>query len=326
MSIKKVILGSAFVVFLGIGIAGLIKSRRIVEESRAGATEQVAGAEEFMNDPVVEAEPSMSEEVLMREITPPAAPKMPKEMAKVDRVQGFFSTGPDRLPIVETVTYRSRVDWIQGRPAWIADYASHHKTSRHFIARSLNKKADYFTQKVSPGDRFNVIRSDKDIRFHLQIDLTHCYMNFYYIDPDTSEYQIVKSYPVSVGNLDENCPSGCKTPLGTYELGEKCAIYKPGVEGFFQDEKIEMVQEFGTRWMPLEDGVGIHGLGWVPDAESGELREQRELIGKHVGRGCIRMLSEDVEELFSIVISRPTTVEFVKEIQADEPELEATGS
>lgn len=318
---KRIILGSAFVVFLGIGVLGLIKSRQVVK-----AESEVSYVEPVTEEAVVAEEAPVSNEILLREISSPPAPKMPTATAGVDKIRGFFSTGPDKLPIVETITYRSRVDWVQGRPAWIADYASRYKTSRHFIARSLNKKADYFTQKVGTGDKFNVLRSDQDIRFHLQVDLTGCYMNFFYIDPDSGEYKIVKTYPVSVGKKDENSPSGCTTPLGTFQLGEKIAIYKPGVEGFYEDEKVEMIQVFGTRWIPLDDGVGIHGLGWIPDSESGEHAEQRGDIGQHIGKGCIRMLSEDVEELFSIVVSRPTTVEFVKEIKAEEPELEATGS
>ena len=81
------------------------------------------------------------------------------------RLEDFFLKGVDKFPIVETITYTSRVPWLKGRPAWIADYASFHQTSRHFIARSLNGKEDYETQKVSPGDTFNVIKKDKSIVF-----------------------------------------------------------------------------------------------------------------------------------------------------------------
>jgi hypothetical protein len=324
VSIQKVIVGGAFMVFLGIGVAGLVKSRKIVKEAHEVAPFpiEVTAASEAGLEP----EPAMSEEMLMREITPPEAPKILSNNSEIDRVRSFFSTGPDKLPIVETITYRSRVDWIQGRPAWIADYASHFKTSRHFIARSLNKKADYFTQKVSLGDRFNVIRTDKDVRFHLLVDLSKCALNFYYVDPDSGDYKILKTYPVAVGKRDENSPSGCTTPLGTYDLGEKVAIYKQGVEGFYLDEKIEMIQVFGTRWIPVEEGIGLHGVGWLPDPESGEYKEERENIGHYIGSGCIRMFHEDIEELFSIVISRPTTIEFVKEIALEEPVLEETGS
>jgi len=68
-------------------------------------------------------------------------------------------------PAVETVSYSSRVPWIQGRPAWLADYASYYQTTRHFIARSLNHKSDYFSQKVAPGDRFNVLKRTATLLF-----------------------------------------------------------------------------------------------------------------------------------------------------------------
>ena len=66
---------------------------------------------------------------------------------EADRMAQLFRTKGEKLPIVETVSYTSRVDWLKGRPAWIADYAAHFATSRHFIARSLNGKADYLRKK-----------------------------------------------------------------------------------------------------------------------------------------------------------------------------------
>ena len=77
------------------------------------------------------------------------------DFPNIDRIFQLYSTGPSRLPIVETITYSSSVPWLKGRPAWIADYATYFNTSRHFIARSLNGRADYFSQKVSEGSKFN---------------------------------------------------------------------------------------------------------------------------------------------------------------------------
>ncbi len=77
---------------------------------------------------------------------PAVSPK--DDFPNIDRIFQLFTTGPTKLPIVETVHYSSSVPWLKGRPAWIADYASHYNTSRHFIARSLNGKPDYFSQKV----------------------------------------------------------------------------------------------------------------------------------------------------------------------------------
>jgi hypothetical protein len=245
----------------------------------------------------------------------------PEDILEVDRIDQLFAIDSSELPIVETVSFTSRVPWLKDRPAWIADYASHYETSRHFIARSLNHKADYFTQKVHPGDRFNVLKPGKDIRFHLVVDLSKCRMWFYYLDG--AEKGLLKTYKVGLGKKEPKRTSGFLTPIGKYELGERVAIYKPGIVGFFQNEKTEMIRVFGTRWLPFEKEIegcsepakafGIHGLPWIE--VNGELIEDRSKIGNYDSDGCIRMASEDVEEIFAIVITKPTTVEIVKEFK-----------
>lgn len=243
-----------------------------------------------------------------------------EEFTEVDRIDQLFALDSSELPIVETVSFTSRVPWLKDRPAWIADYASHYQTSRHFIARSLNQKIDYFNQKVHPGDRFNVFRKDKDIKFHLVVDLSKCRMWFYYLDGQ--EKVLLKTYKVGLGKRDNLYASGSLTPLGKYELGDKIAIYKPGVTGYFQDEKVEMIRVFGTRWLPFgkevegctesAKGLGLQGVPWV-EGPDGQLVEGQSTIGKYDSDGCIRLAAPDLEELFSIVITKPTTVEIVKE-------------
>lgn len=243
-----------------------------------------------------------------------------KSLPEEDRINKLFALDTSKLPIVETITYSSRVPWLKGRPAWIADYASHYETSRHFIARSLNKKPDYFTQNVNLGDKFNVFKKDKNVSFYLLIDLSRAKMWFYALDND-SRY-LLKTYKVGLGRKDSNRSSGFLTPKGKFALGSKIAIYKPGTVGYFQDRKIEMIRVFGTRWIPFNEelseectetakGFGIHGAPWITDSSTGQLIEDRSKIGKYESDGCIRLLSEDIEELFSIIITKPTVVELV---------------
>lgn len=248
------------------------------------------------------------------------------DFPSVDRIAQLFALDSSKLPIVETVSFTSRVPWLKGRPAWIADYASHYETSRHFIARSLNKKRDYFSQKVSPGDRFNVFRKDKNINFYLLIDLSACRAHFYYLDNDANERVLLKTYKVGLGRLDPQKESGCLTPVGKYQLGGKVAIYKPGTMGFYQEKKIEMVQVFGTRWIPFGQeiegcsepakGFGIHGAPWRIDPQSSQMVEDKSKIGKYESDGCVRLSSEDMEEIFSIVVTKPTVVELVKDFRS----------
>ncbi len=271
-------------------------------------------------------EPPQVEEIALGTSTAPV-PLPPvysgaTDIPEVDHISKLFDLRSDKLPIVETISFTSRVPWLKDRPAWIADYATHYQTSRHFIARSLNKKLDYFTQKVSPGDQFNVFKRDKNLRFHLLVDLARSRMLLYYFDLDAGERGLLKTYKVGLGKADSHRSSGFLTPIGKYELGEKVAIYKPGVMGLFQDEKVEMLRIFGTRWIPFgtevegcsepAKGYGIHGCPWM-EVANGQLIEDCSRIGKYESDGCIRLCAADMEELFAIVITKPTTVEIVKD-------------
>jgi len=240
---------------------------------------------------------------------------------EVDQIWRFFVSGKDRFPIVETLHYKSRVSWLKGRPAWVADYAAHYATSRHFIARSLSGKRDYSAQKVSVGDRFNVFSLNKNVTFHLVVDLSRCKMWFYYHDLDANEQELIKTYKVGLGRLDSSSHFSSLTPKGRFLLGDNVAIYKPGVKGYFQGEEVEMVQVFGTRWIPFADevsgegedprGYGFHGAPWIFDEEKDAYRESVETIEKYESDGCIRLKQDDIEELYSIVITKPTIVEVV---------------
>ncbi len=311
MSLPKIIVLGAVVLFVLIGGVSVVK--KISTRSKEPVERTV---------PVVQEIPKTIPSP--QPVTPPVAQviAIKDDFPQIDRIHQLFTTGSTKLPIVETVTYTSSVPWLKGRAAWIADYAAHYETSRHFIARSLNGKPDYFTQKVSTGSRFNVFRPDKKIQFYLLIDVSRCKMGFYYVDLDTQERVLLKTYTVGLGRLNPESSSGCLTPLGKYSLGSKVAIYKPGVMGYYQDQKVEMIRVFGTRWIPFDQefegatafakGYGIHGAPWVEGA-AGQLIEEREALNAYQSDGCIRLKLEDMEELFAIVITKPTFVEIVKD-------------
>ncbi|MEI8124803.1 MAG: L,D-transpeptidase [Parachlamydiaceae bacterium] len=321
MSFPKVLLILAATLFGLIAVAAGIKHSKNSSVSEVESSSDVEG-DIAMDLPEEEYAPQEIEEELPVLTPVPAPPRPDSPLPEADRIQEFFNkTGP-KFPIVLTVTYKSRVPWQKGRPAWLSDYASHYATSRHFIARSLNGKADYFKQDVSEGDRFNVLNPDKKIQFLLLIDTSRCKMWFYYIDLDTNERVLVKSYNVGLGRIDSTKSSGMLTPLGKYTLGSKIAIYKPKLTGFHNGQKVELIRVFGTRWIPFDkemgdcsaaaEGFGIHGLPWQPN-DKGELVERKESLGKYESDGCIRLATPDIEELFAIIITRPTTIELVKD-------------
>ncbi len=265
------------------------------------------------------AMPYLSDNAIPR----PASLSAKDDFPNIDRIFQLFTSGASKLPIVETITYTSSVPWLKGRPAWLADYASHYSTSRHFIARSLNGKPDYFSQKIREGSRFNVFRTDKRIQFYLLVDVSRCKMGFYYVDLDTNERVLLKTYQVGLGRPDLSKPSGTLTPLGRYSLGSRIAVYTPGVEGVYQDKKMEMIRVFGTRWIPFDQeiertttaakGYGLQGAPWTVDPKSEKLLENRQCIDAYDSDGCIRLASEDIEELFAIIITKPTFIEIVKD-------------
>ena len=256
-----------------------------------------------------------------------AEPQPVEVLPETDCIQELFNTKDPRLSIVETIKYKSRVPWLKGRPAWLSDYASHYETSRHFIARSLNGKPDYFKQDIAEGDLFNVLRLDKPIEFHLIIDTSCCKLWFYCFDLSTQKKILLKTYSISLGRPDSSKASGLLTPLGKYSLGSRIAIYKAGIMGNYKGQKIEMRTVFGTRWIPFDKeinaipgsakGIGLHGMPWIKTSD-GKWQQDLASLGKYESDGCIRMASDDIEEIFAIIITKPSFIELVKNFKQSE--------
>lgn len=327
-SMKKWIVVGAVSLFSLIGVTAFIKKKasNALETQKKAVSVEVSSENVVLSVPAAKPTRPPSHQNLAGTAPPPLARPLYSskgDFPQIDRVFQLFSTGPSKLPIVETLTYSSSVPWLK-RPAWIADYATYYQTSRHFIARSLNGKSDYFNQTVSEKSKFNVFRKDKRIQFHLLVDVSRCKMGFYYVDLDTNERVLLKTYSVGLGRLDSTMPSGTLTPLGRYTLGNRVAIYQPGAQGFYQDQKVEMIRVFGTRWIPLipegdaaakesvKKGYGLQGAPWISSGE--QLVENQEVIGAYDSDGCIRLKSEDIQEIYAIVLTKPTFVEIVKEL------------
>ncbi|NLA07090.1 MAG: L,D-transpeptidase family protein [Firmicutes bacterium] len=108
------------------------------------------------------------------------------------------------------------------------------------------------------------------------VDVNTLVLTFYVGD------EIIKRYPIAIGKWHT------PTPVGEFVIIDK--DYAPG-------------GAFGTRWMGLNvpwGGYGIHGTNkpWS--------------IGSAASAGCIRMLNEDVEELFELAPIK-TRVEIIGE-------------
>lgn len=327
MSLGKILAVTALILFGTLGIAALLKDSAQMKSVQLEEKTEPLAQEVVLEEAVepIEAHPAPEQRPVEPVQAPAAAEK--KELPEADRIAQLFNTKGEKLPIVETIVYRSKVSWLKGRPAWLSDYASHYNTSRHFIARSLNGKPDYLKQDISEGAKFNVLRSDIPIKFHLVVDASRCKMWFYAIDESAHSNTLLKTYTVGLGRPDNTQVSGLLTPLGTYSLGSRVAIYKPGTMGNHKGQKTEMVTVFGTRWIPFEKevaqatapakGLGIHGVPWVKKPD-GSYAQDLKGLGDYYSDGCIRMDDSDVKELFAIIISRPTVVEIVKDFHQSE--------
>lgn len=309
MAIGRILLIGSIALFSIIAITAVIKKNRAPEKKVTGQIEEKS------IPPII-----MQEKIEVKKIfTKPLSLK--GDLPCIDRIYQLFSKNPtSQFPIVETISYSSSVSWLAGRPAWLNDYADYYQTSSYFILHSLGAKGDA-QQRIVEGNHFNVFRRDKKIEFHLLVDISRCKMGFYYFDVGTNERVLLKTYSIGLGKLDLSKPSGSLTPLGRFLLGKRVATYQLESKGTYQNKIVEMLTVFGTHWIPFEKetgssestkGYGLQGSPWVIDS-NGQLVEDLACIGGYNSNGCIRLASKDIEELFAIVITKPTFIEIVKD-------------
>jgi len=326
----RLLLWTAVVLFVVIGIAAMAKGRKnadsqvvVLNESAEIAPVQI----EFIEEPAVIEETVTTFFEPPKNVEDPITNSWPlasEGLPKADRIEALFSVSDDNFPYVKTIRYRSHVDWLKGRPAWISDYATHYKTSRHFIARSLHGKGNYYKQDVANGNHFTVLDPDKNIEFYLLVDLSRCKLWFYLYDRDTHKRILLKDYVVGLGKPSPLKSSGLLTPRGKYSLGDRIAAYRPHTTGIHNGEKVELIRIFGTRWIPFDKeiantsspakGFGIHGLPWIDDPNKGTIKEDLSSLGLYQSDGCVRMAAEDVEEIYAIIATKPSYIELVTDI------------
>lgn len=242
-----------------------------------------------------------------------------------DYLDRLFVPSGQQFPFVETIQYKSKVPWLKGRSAWVADYATHYKTPRYFISRSLHGKGQYEKGDVNNGAKFNILDPDRDLEFYLVVDTSKCKCWLYAWDKGAGKRYFLKDYMVGLGRPDETRASGMLTPLGIFTLGKRIAVFEPKMMGNYEGKKTEMVRVFGTRWIPFERevgettaaarGFGIHGVPYIEDPKTGKLIADNSGIGKYVSDGCIRFTTPDIEEIYAIITTKLATIELVRDFQ-----------
>lgn len=319
MTLPKLFALLSCLLFSLIGIAALFKEASQVDSTSSGIASLLEiEIDRELEETVVLTEMPAEEKEREYVKNEEASPQPPE----ADYIDALFDKKGSPFPFIETVTYHRQVNWHTGRPAWISDYAAYYETSRHFIARSLNGGPNYFKQTVVEGDRFNVFRKGYPLAFHLVIDVSRLRLWLYAIYDQVSTATLLKTYRVGLGRPDANASSGLLTPLGTYRLGNRIALYAPKSMGTHRGKQVEMIRVFGTRWIPFEQevrgctapakGFGIHGTPWRKES-NGDWQDDVTSIGAYESDGCVRLATADMEELFSIIITKATTVELVRD-------------
>ncbi len=150
----------------------------------------------------------------------------------------------------------------------LAKIAKKYNTTVDLIRRSNNLSGDM----VRLGDKLRIWTA----KFNVFVDKSQNIL----ILKDGNE--VVKVYSVSTGEKNS-------TPVGTFKITSKLenpVWFNKGI--VVPPESPQNV--LGTRWMGFDiPGYGIHGT------------VEPNNIGKQVTAGCVRMINEQVEELYSIL-------------------------
>jgi len=146
--------------------------------------------------------------------------------------------------------------------------AKKHNTTVDLIMKSNGLSGSL----IKPGMKLKIIKAD----FNIIVSKSNTLLTLKSAD------EVVKEYPIGIG--DNN-----STPVGEFKIVNRIVDpvwYKTGaIVAAGSPENI-----LGTRWLGIsEPGYGIHGT-----TDTQPITQQKT-------QGCVRMMNEDVEELFMIV-------------------------
>ncbi len=129
---------------------------------------------------------------------------------------------------------------------------------------------------IYPGDRLKIVKG----KVHLEVSKSQFLLSLYI------EGIWIQDYLVGIGAND-------KTPEGEFEIETRIMNppwhYRGKVYSAGDSENI-----LGSRWMGFKNRPGLSGFGIHGTTEPGS-------VPGAVSKGCIRMVNEDVEQLFEMV-------------------------
>lgn len=182
---------------------------------------------------------------------------------------------PDLHPQLEEL---ARVVYFSPRPHFYEPYVIQPNDRLQTVARKYQVPWEYLcrvnnvnAKKIRAGQKLKVV----DGPFSAFISLSNYELIVHH------KGAFVRWYPVGVGKDGSS-------PTGSFTVKDK--LVNPtyyGDDGLMKAD--DPRNPLGERWIDIGDSFGIHG---TIDPDS---------IGKNESRGCIRLLNEDVEELYDLL-------------------------
>ena len=171
-----------------------------------------------------------------------------------------------------------KVDYIIQRGDKLALIARRHGTTVELLQKGNNLRGDL----IRPNDRLRILNGKFSVHISKSRNELELRLNG----------RFFKRYRVGTGKYD-------RTPAGQFKIVDRIpepTWWRPDGTPLPYGHPENVL---GTRWLALDvKGYGIHGT-WEPDT-----------IGRSESAGCIRLLNNDIEELFLLLpVGTAVTIE-----------------
>ena len=174
--------------------------------------------------------------------------------------------------LASTQPMPEKIDHIVQRGEYLGKLAATYNTPVALIAKANGVKGAL----IRVGETLRVFDGNNH-RFALEISKSHNDLTL------TLDGRFFKRYRVATGRAGN-------TPVGSFVITDKIAHpawHKPGGPPIPYGDPDNLL---GTHWLAInKPGYGLHGT-WDPDS-----------IGQATSDGCIRLLNEHIEELYTIL-------------------------
>ncbi len=212
------------------------------------------------------------------DITPTVSYSKDAVVRLLDKVRSGIDRPVKEARITYTASGIGEVDGRRGLKTRASEL--HQQIRQAIVSRTASRRLVAQTEKIEPKTtRDDLAKKNPTI---LIVDRGSFTLKVY------KKLKLVKTYKVAVG------AAGHDTPTGLYSISNKAV--NPAWNVPHSDWAGDLAGQvipggapnnpLKSRWLGIYDGVGIHGT------------DARNSIGSNASKGCLRMLVEDVEELY----------------------------